>query len=456
MSAMYMRSDLAALRVRKDVNELSKAKFTCTQVKTKVDFPDGVDNMFQLIFTISIAEVQGPYANGDFTFFVEIPKTYPFHAPVVTCTTRVWHPNVDLETGRVMMPILGQDWRPVLSINTVLLGLQLIFLEPGIQYAMNKQAAELLLSDPIEFRRQVQAILCGGKFYGYEFPAHPRQLEQRRKVWGLQTKRPRDLDNDQLWKSDTNPSSSYMPYGSMSVADNSVTMWKRARHSFRDSSSMAPGGDVTMEMTEQAALDKLRLDAESTLNAVDVLREEIVLFQKTMYKNHSQHRRAPFYQHLQQVKRGVRDISLPDIKDVFVQSGAVLDSMRLGPGVHHIAWKALSSTIKTDVDAVLRRLVAFAEQATKIIDAAQKAYKGLAAQFAMTYFMPFALTMNSMLGRLVMLFKALLVRAIEVHAGVTLLYLNEVTKSNPLRAKVTAVQLTGYQMPARVIEIANI
>jgi ubiquitin-protein ligase len=41
-----------------------------------------------------------------------------------TAVRRVWHPNIDLTTGKVMMPILGQDWRPVLSINTVLLGLQ--------------------------------------------------------------------------------------------------------------------------------------------------------------------------------------------------------------------------------------------------------------------------------------------------------------------------------------------
>lgn len=35
--------------------------------------------MLRIIFSISIADVSGPYANGDFTFFVEIPKTYPFH-----------------------------------------------------------------------------------------------------------------------------------------------------------------------------------------------------------------------------------------------------------------------------------------------------------------------------------------------------------------------------------------
>lgn len=108
---MYMRSDFAALRVRKDVNEvrrldwlavwtrggvadggaqLSKAKFTCAQAKTRVDFPDGADNMLRLIFNISIADVSGPYANGDFTFFVEIPKTYPFHGEPPRSQSERW------------------------------------------------------------------------------------------------------------------------------------------------------------------------------------------------------------------------------------------------------------------------------------------------------------------------------------------------------------------------------
>jgi hypothetical protein len=80
---------------------------------------------------------------------------------------------------------------------------------------------------------------------------------------------------------------------------------------------------------------------------------------------------------------------------------------------------------------------------------------GLSAHFALTYFMPFALTTNSILGRLTLLFKTLLVRAIEVHGGITLLYLNEVTKSNPLRARITAIQLAGYRISADAIMIAN-
>lgn len=88
--------------------------------------------------------------------------------------------------------------------------------------------------------------------------------------------------------------------------------------------------------------------------------------------------------------------------------------------------------------------------------AAQKAYKGLEAQFAMTYFMPFALAMNSVLARLVALSRVVLVRSVEAHAAVSLLYLNQVTHANPLRARTTAVQLQGYGIPADVLAVANL
>jgi ubiquitin-protein ligase len=63
--------------------QLHKAKFTCAHTRTRVDFPDGMDNMLRLIFYISIVDNAGPYANGDYTFHVEIPKSYPFQRPLV-------------------------------------------------------------------------------------------------------------------------------------------------------------------------------------------------------------------------------------------------------------------------------------------------------------------------------------------------------------------------------------
>ena len=101
----------------------------------------------------------------------------------MVCQHRIWHPNIDPLTGRVMLPILGSDWRPVLSINTVLLGLQLIFLEPNPAQSINSSAAQQLQADPKHFAAQMQHILNGGLFFGYEFPrrSHVPVENKRRK-----------------------------------------------------------------------------------------------------------------------------------------------------------------------------------------------------------------------------------------------------------------------------------
>ena len=35
-------------------------------------------------------------------------------------TNSVWHPNIELQSGKVLHPLFEKDWRPVLSINTAI------------------------------------------------------------------------------------------------------------------------------------------------------------------------------------------------------------------------------------------------------------------------------------------------------------------------------------------------
>ena len=68
---------------------------------------------------------------------VYIPVQYPFQPPKVRCLTKVLHPNINWRTGQVYLHLLKQDWKPVLSINSVIFSLQLLFLEPWPVSAAN-------------------------------------------------------------------------------------------------------------------------------------------------------------------------------------------------------------------------------------------------------------------------------------------------------------------------------
>ena len=43
------------------------------------------------------------------------------------CPAQVYHPNIDPE-GNVCLNILREDWKPVLSISSVIYGLQFLFM----------------------------------------------------------------------------------------------------------------------------------------------------------------------------------------------------------------------------------------------------------------------------------------------------------------------------------------
>lgn len=67
-------------------------------------------------------------------------------------------------------------------------------------------------------------MLCGGKYYGIDFPAHPRQLEKRRQSWGLHVKRGRDEDSDCDVES-----SGMLHQGSELMPFETNAAWKRKR-----------------------------------------------------------------------------------------------------------------------------------------------------------------------------------------------------------------------------------
>ncbi|KAI5968485.1 UBC12 [Candida theae] len=151
-SSTSSKVSAAQLRVQKDITELDLPK------SIKLTFPNTAD-FFN--FDLQIIPQGGYYKNGKFKFKIEIGHNFPIEPPKIKCRNKIYHPNIDLD-GNVCLNILREDWSPVLSLNSVLIGLNFLFLEPNPNDPLNKEAANMLVKDKEQFERNVTSSMRGG------------------------------------------------------------------------------------------------------------------------------------------------------------------------------------------------------------------------------------------------------------------------------------------------------
>ncbi|CAO3703609.1 unnamed protein product [Rhizopus stolonifer] len=143
------RTTAAQIRVQKDLAELDIPD------TIQLDFPDA-SNI--LNFNVSILPMKD----------LQRSNSYPHEPPKVRCTQKIYHPNIDLE-GNICLNILREDWKPVLSLQAVLVGLQYLFLEPNAEDPLNKAAAEVLTNHRKVFESNVKRSMTGGSFDGVRY-----------------------------------------------------------------------------------------------------------------------------------------------------------------------------------------------------------------------------------------------------------------------------------------------
>lgn len=109
----------------------------------QVEFPNPND---LTNFKVVVSPDSGCWSGAKYNFTFAIPALYPHEPPKVTCNTKIYHPNINLE-GAVCLNILREDWKPVLDINAVIYGLIYLFYEPNPDDPLNREAADLYRSD---------------------------------------------------------------------------------------------------------------------------------------------------------------------------------------------------------------------------------------------------------------------------------------------------------------------
>ena len=88
-----------------------------------------------------------PYQGGKFFLHIRIPFNYPYALPIFTFITKIFHPNINPDTGEISISILQDDYSPVHLIRIILLSLVSFLDDPHPQQALMPEIAHVYLTD---------------------------------------------------------------------------------------------------------------------------------------------------------------------------------------------------------------------------------------------------------------------------------------------------------------------
>lgn len=84
---------------------------------------------------------------------------YPTKPPNVKFITKVFHPNINYESGTVCVDILTHEdkWTPIYSIESILVSIISLLDDPNPNSPLNSEAARLFKNNTSEFKEHIKA-----------------------------------------------------------------------------------------------------------------------------------------------------------------------------------------------------------------------------------------------------------------------------------------------------------
>ena len=98
-----------------------------------------------------------PYGDGIFSISIRISADYPLSPPKVWFKTKIWHPDVDFDNGRIGISILQRtEWSPAWTLQHILLAIWSLLNTPSLYEPANVQAAYEYMSNRLLFDTNAQ------------------------------------------------------------------------------------------------------------------------------------------------------------------------------------------------------------------------------------------------------------------------------------------------------------
>lgn len=101
------------------------------------------DNAFQWQ-----AKIKGPpdtpYEEGEFLINIKVPNDYPVSAPECKFMTKIFHPNIEFNTGAICFELLKDKWSPQWTLESVCMAILNLLSNPNADSPLNCDCGNLI------------------------------------------------------------------------------------------------------------------------------------------------------------------------------------------------------------------------------------------------------------------------------------------------------------------------
>ena len=123
-------------------------------IKNNYNVIEEDNNTFMLI-------LNGPndtlYQGYKWNIRFHLPALYPFKSPSIIFVNKIYHPNIEINTGSICLDVLNSEWNPTFDlINIMETFLPQLLTYPNPYDPFNEQAAKLYVNDYNTYKKYVE------------------------------------------------------------------------------------------------------------------------------------------------------------------------------------------------------------------------------------------------------------------------------------------------------------
>lgn len=190
--------------------------------------------------------LEGPkdslYEGGVWKIHVEIPDQYPYKSPSIGFETKIFHPNIDEQSGSVCLDVINQTWSPMFTmIHIFETFIPQLLNYPNASDPLNGDASSLYLNNRKLYEEKV-------KSYVQKYANRSEVLHKFNVEMGLD-----DVEGSELRAGSRNTYSEMDPDDDMSSIDNNINEKENIPEQRINNKAFSPLKEVTSHTINIAA-----------------------------------------------------------------------------------------------------------------------------------------------------------------------------------------------------------